>query len=242
MYCNKCNYTSFDHLPTCPRCGYEWDDDREKLNLKWVGYNETTWITWEENSFSEKRRQEKKISFTLQDDLPVHSPSLDKSTRNERVHPADIAKSRAESQDEPDDVEIDFEFSLDETNFASPGEINQELANNEHNLSNVSEAAQNSRAKTTHPPSESVQDNQAAKSGEIDTSAEIEKIEEEVIEISFENADFFQKENNVVITNKTKTSSDKAPKKAALPRQNSINDISFPELELLEEEEGKKHD
>jgi hypothetical protein len=193
MYCNKCDYTSFDHLPACPRCGYEWDDDREKLNLKWVGYNETTWVPWEENSSSEKRGQEKKFSFTLKDDLPVHSPSLDKSTRNERVQPADIAKSQAESQDESDELEIDFEFSPDETNFASPGEINQELANNEHNLSNVSESTQNSRAKSTRPPGESVQANQAAKSGEIDTSAEIEKIEEEVIEVSFEDGNFFQK-------------------------------------------------
>ncbi|WP_457570613.1 hypothetical protein [Desulfovulcanus sp.] len=248
MYCNKCNYTSFDHLPTCPKCGYEWDGDREKLNLKWVGHNETTWITWEESFSSEKKSQEKKFSFALEDDLPVPSPSLNKPTKNERVQPTNIAKSQTESQDKSDDVEIDLNFSLDETNFASPEEQNKQAAKPEELLTS-SEVEKITKQGQPKPSQVIYEDLEVELTDLVQEELQEEKsknnlppTEDEVIEISFEDSDFFQKENNVVITNETKTSFDKAQKKATLPQQNSVSEISFPELEFLEVEEDKKHE
>lgn len=42
MYCSKCKFTSFDHVPVCPKCGLDWKDSRDKLNVTWltgVGFN-----------------------------------------------------------------------------------------------------------------------------------------------------------------------------------------------------------
>jgi hypothetical protein len=36
MYCPKCKHTSFDHLATCPKCGYDWQSIRTALNLNWL--------------------------------------------------------------------------------------------------------------------------------------------------------------------------------------------------------------
>jgi hypothetical protein len=118
MYCNKCDYTSFDHLSSCPKCGYDWDDDREKLNLKWVGYNETKWITWTEESSAEYQRQNDEFSFVPEPDLPVQSNFLE-PIKDEVEEPAEIAGSETESQEEPVDAGINFDFSLDQANSAS---------------------------------------------------------------------------------------------------------------------------
>lgn len=37
MFCRKCRYTSFDHYETCPKCGYNWEEERKRLNLDWLG-------------------------------------------------------------------------------------------------------------------------------------------------------------------------------------------------------------
>lgn len=42
MFCAKCKFNSFDHLSKCPKCGLDWKDAREALQLAWLqseGYN-----------------------------------------------------------------------------------------------------------------------------------------------------------------------------------------------------------
>ncbi len=36
MYCTKCKFNSFDHLPKCPKCGFDWKEDRDALQLSWL--------------------------------------------------------------------------------------------------------------------------------------------------------------------------------------------------------------
>lgn len=36
MYCPKCNYTSFDHLPTCPKCAFDWSQQKGIFNMEWM--------------------------------------------------------------------------------------------------------------------------------------------------------------------------------------------------------------
>ena len=36
MFCIHCKYTSFDYLPSCPRCGRDWTQEKKALNLDWV--------------------------------------------------------------------------------------------------------------------------------------------------------------------------------------------------------------
>lgn len=36
MFCIHCKYTSFDYLPSCPRCGRDWTQTKTALNLQWV--------------------------------------------------------------------------------------------------------------------------------------------------------------------------------------------------------------
>ena len=105
MYCKICNYTSFDHLPTCPKCGYEWDSDREKLNLKWIKHNKIAWLTWEEAVPSEKINQKETFSFILEDNQA-------RASSGESVQSDNIANRQTEPQTASDDVEIDLEFSL----------------------------------------------------------------------------------------------------------------------------------
>lgn len=44
MYCPKCKHTSFDHLATCPRCGYDWQSIRTALNLNWLQSSGHEWL------------------------------------------------------------------------------------------------------------------------------------------------------------------------------------------------------
>ena len=36
MFCTKCNYTSFDHLPTCPKCAFDWSQQKKAFNVEWM--------------------------------------------------------------------------------------------------------------------------------------------------------------------------------------------------------------
>jgi len=36
MFCPKCNYTSFDHLPTCPKCAFDWSQQKKAFNVEWM--------------------------------------------------------------------------------------------------------------------------------------------------------------------------------------------------------------
>ena len=36
MFCIHCKYTSFDYLPSCPRCGRDWSQEKKTLNLDWL--------------------------------------------------------------------------------------------------------------------------------------------------------------------------------------------------------------
>ncbi len=36
MFCTHCKYTSFDYLPSCPRCGRDWTPEKKALNLDWL--------------------------------------------------------------------------------------------------------------------------------------------------------------------------------------------------------------
>ena len=44
MYCPKCKHTSFDHLATCPKCGYDWQSIRTALNLNWLQSAGHEWL------------------------------------------------------------------------------------------------------------------------------------------------------------------------------------------------------
>ena len=44
MYCPKCKHTSFDHLTTCPKCGYDWQTMRTALNLGWLQSKGHEWL------------------------------------------------------------------------------------------------------------------------------------------------------------------------------------------------------
>jgi hypothetical protein len=45
MYCPKCKHTSFDHLATCPKCGYDWQSIRTALNLNWLQSAGYEWLS-----------------------------------------------------------------------------------------------------------------------------------------------------------------------------------------------------
>jgi len=150
MYCNKCDYTSFDHLSSCPKCGYDWDDDREELNLKWVGYNETKWITWTEETSAENQSQKNEFSFAPEPDLPVQSYFLE-PIKDKVEEPAEIAGSETESQEEPVDAGINFDFSLDQTNSASLEEKELEIVDLVDEEDNVSTSVEHTQTSSPEP-------------------------------------------------------------------------------------------
>ncbi|MDQ7032637.1 MAG: hypothetical protein Q9M37_08005 [Desulfonauticus sp.] len=38
MYCKKCKYTSFDHFEHCPKCGRNWQKEKELFGLNWLNF------------------------------------------------------------------------------------------------------------------------------------------------------------------------------------------------------------
>ncbi|WP_291320229.1 hypothetical protein [Desulfonatronospira sp.] len=44
MFCTKCSYTSFDHLTSCPKCGYDWGAQRRIFNLEWIQAPGDAWM------------------------------------------------------------------------------------------------------------------------------------------------------------------------------------------------------
>ncbi len=67
MYCPKCKFTSFDHLATCSKCGYDWQQIRADLNLAWL---QTSGFDW----FSESRASSRDLP-----DLSIPSDPTDPS-------------------------------------------------------------------------------------------------------------------------------------------------------------------
>lgn len=44
MYCSKCKFTSSDHLPKCPKCGFDWQNLRLALQLDWLQSKGHNWF------------------------------------------------------------------------------------------------------------------------------------------------------------------------------------------------------
>ena len=44
MYCSKCKFTSSDHLPKCPKCGFDWQNLRLALQLDWLQSEGHDWF------------------------------------------------------------------------------------------------------------------------------------------------------------------------------------------------------
>lgn len=44
MFCAKCKFNSFDHLPKCPKCGFDWKESREALQLAWLQSEGHDWF------------------------------------------------------------------------------------------------------------------------------------------------------------------------------------------------------
>jgi hypothetical protein len=44
MYCPRCKYTYSDQLDICPRCGADWQEVRQRLELDWLGLGTQNWL------------------------------------------------------------------------------------------------------------------------------------------------------------------------------------------------------
>jgi len=44
MYCKKCKYHAFDHVGTCPKCGFDWEETRKALYLNWLTSRGHDWF------------------------------------------------------------------------------------------------------------------------------------------------------------------------------------------------------
>jgi len=98
MFCSKCNYTSFDHLTNCPKCGYDWGAERRIFNVEWVQTSGDSWMF----SSQDKEAQETEISEDSYQDS-----SMEISSRT------DEAKSSYQSFESQEAEGDGSEFSLD---------------------------------------------------------------------------------------------------------------------------------
>lgn len=44
MYCKKCKYNSYDHVPSCPKCGMDWNETRKLFFLNWINTSGYQWL------------------------------------------------------------------------------------------------------------------------------------------------------------------------------------------------------
>lgn len=51
MFCGKCKFTSCDHLPKCPKCGFDWSKTRDELQLSWLQSAGYDWLQHAENLY-----------------------------------------------------------------------------------------------------------------------------------------------------------------------------------------------
>ncbi len=109
MFCSKCKFTSFDHLPKCPKCGFEWTKAREDLQLSWLqaaGYN---WFQHAEKLYQFDMEpatatvQSPDFSFDPQD-LPAGGglPETHQALLIEEIDLADLSPDPTDASLQPD--------------------------------------------------------------------------------------------------------------------------------------------
>lgn len=104
MYCSKCKFTSFDHLTKCPKCGLDWKETREALQLSWLQSEGYDW-------FKHAPRQ---AGFDAQDS-PPHSDGLFSFSENEPEQDAAISPEAEDTAGNlPQSEEITFAGLSDE--------------------------------------------------------------------------------------------------------------------------------
>lgn len=100
MYCTKCRYTSFDHLPVCPKCGFDWQDAREALQLSWL---QSVGHDWFEHARQNGQAVPEKEAPS------VEGPDFDLAADDMDEHVSPGLHRDADDQDPLLDEELDFE-------------------------------------------------------------------------------------------------------------------------------------
>ncbi|MCF8085459.1 MAG: hypothetical protein K9J48_01075 [Desulfohalobiaceae bacterium] len=100
MFCPKCNYTSFDHLPTCPKCAYDWSQQKGTFNMEWMVSTATEGM----NIFTPVSPES--LSQTEQYEAQSHGPAGEQSGG---MFASGSHAASQESQAPAPDEEIDIE-------------------------------------------------------------------------------------------------------------------------------------
>lgn len=105
MYCSKCKSNSFDHLPKCPKCGFDWKEARDALQLGWLRSSGYDWF------------QHVQPPMVHNENRAV--PSVDESAVHPRSLPGnrDFAQGQAVLADE-----VTFPALPDELDHAAPSD------------------------------------------------------------------------------------------------------------------------
>ena len=139
MFCIKCKYISFDYLPKCPKCGFEWTETRKRMNLDWM-------IEPVEEDTSTDTELEEEITFDYEEET-VQEASGDTASVGSEVgveEPEPEVEFEGLAMDESSEVQvgdaeaIDFEseekesvgqeeFELDSDIKASEDEMLKEI-------------------------------------------------------------------------------------------------------------------
>ncbi len=119
MFCSKCNYTSFDHLAQCPKCGYDWAAERRIFNVEWVQAPGDSWMftsqvdETEETEVSGEGYQE--------------GSRMEVTTRSAKEDNTYASNLSPEKHQEKQEEKEDSEFSLDLGSELEPDEQKEHL-------------------------------------------------------------------------------------------------------------------
>lgn len=119
MYCSKCKYTSFDNLGKCPKCGDDWSELKKKINLEWVGHNDTPWLEIGEEEFASARDSNANLISGFDDDEDIDF-SFDENGAGDDLEEM-ISDADSESKVKPPSEEniIDY-FGEEESSSEEP--------------------------------------------------------------------------------------------------------------------------
>ncbi len=101
MYCTKCKFNSFDHLPKCPKCGFDWKEDRDALQLSWL---QSAGYDWFQHAPAQPSSDES-TGFVFSDEDPTRT-ILEPSDEQGDVMQGPLLIDEVPLPDLPGDMEV----------------------------------------------------------------------------------------------------------------------------------------
>ncbi|MDL1970500.1 MAG: hypothetical protein LWW94_05935 [Candidatus Desulfofervidaceae bacterium] len=150
MKCPYCHYNTFDFLDTCPKCGADWKEYKERFNI--VGFKPTE-LNFLEGLLSGSEEMEEELFWDVEKSIISETPP---SGELKEVSSDESISFPAESSETTSETPPELPIGLDEKEESEPKIVFEEIGKAREALEELEELEQ-SRPDTEAALSESIE-------------------------------------------------------------------------------------